>query len=70
MMDYYDAELGGENLCKLDDHDTDALAAAAGMRYLDHMDKFNPWDRSRLTDTAADKEGWIFGVKPIRDQNR
>jgi hypothetical protein len=70
MMDYFDAELGGENLRKLDDHDTDALVAAAGMRYLKHMDEFNPWDRSRLPEAAIKKEGWIFGVKTIKNQNK
>jgi len=43
-----------------DDHQTDALVTAAGMRaHLRHPDAFNP---QGLTPTLARTEGWTFGI--------
>ena len=67
IIDQFDGQLihSSDKNTELDDHDTDALVAVAGMRYLDQRsqrDDDDPWDRFGLPDVAIDKEGWIFGV--------
>lgn len=64
IIDQFDGRLIHPSDRDLDDHDTDALVGAAGMRYLDQRsDKYDPWDRSDLPDVAINKEGWIFGAE-------
>jgi hypothetical protein len=50
----------GDQTAILTDHETDALAAAAGLRGI--ADRETLWNPAGLTDLARRTEGWIFGV--------
>lgn len=52
----------------LDDHATDALVSAAGLRHA-ALAWRNLWTPTGLSATAAQAEGWIFGVGAERGQD-